>query len=82
MLAADAAYMPAVDRINYGKGPFTDSVGRITLPALIPGATYRISDRSTVNDRDKGVQVRTDFTAGPGEIVDLGDILIEKPKAP
>ena len=82
MLAADAAYMPNVDRIHYGKGPLTDSDGRITLPALIPGALYRISDRSTINDRDKGVQVRKDFTVNPGETLDLGDILIEKPKAP
>ena len=60
--------------------PITDADGRITLPALIPGALYRISDCSTMNDRDKGVQVRKDFTVKPGETLDLGDILIENPK--
>ena len=79
MLAADATYMPNVDRMHYWNGPFTDADGRITLPALIPGAWYRISDRSTMNDRDKGAQVRKDFTVKPGETLDLGDILIEKP---
>jgi hypothetical protein len=82
MFAADAASLPSVDRIHYSKSPFTDSEGRITLPALIPGALYRISDRSTVNDRDKGVQVRKDFTVKPGEMLELGEIMIEKPKAP
>ena len=82
MLAADAAYIPNVDRIHYWKGPYTDAEGRITLPALIPGALYRISDYSTVNDRDKGVQVRKDFTVQPGETLDLGNILIEKPQSP
>jgi RNA polymerase sigma factor (sigma-70 family) len=80
MLTADAAYMPNVDRIHYWKAPLTDADGRVTLPALIPGALYRISDHSTVNDRDKGVQVRKDFSVKPGETIDLGDILIENPK--
>jgi hypothetical protein len=80
MLAADAAYMPNVDRIHYSGGPFTDADGRITLPALIPGALYRISDVSTINDRDKGAQVRKDFSVQPGETLDLGDILIENPQ--
>lgn len=80
MLAADAASMSNVDRIHYWRGPVTDAQGSITLPALIPGASYRISDYSTVNDRGKGVQVRKDFTVQPGETLDLGDILIENPK--
>ncbi|MEA2631214.1 MAG: hypothetical protein QOE66_1433, partial [Chloroflexota bacterium] len=80
-LAADAEYMANVDRKHYWNGPSTDAEGRITLPALIPGALYRINDFSTVNDPAKGVQVRKDFTVKSGETLDLGDILIEKPKA-
>ncbi len=71
--------MPNVDRKHYWKGPLTNADGRITLPDLIPGALYRISDYSTVNVDDKGVQARKDFTVKPGETIDLGDILIEKP---
>jgi hypothetical protein len=37
--------------------------------------------RSTINDADKGAQIRKDFTVGPGETVDVGDILIEKPRS-
>ncbi len=74
-LAADAAYMPNVDRKHYWRGPLTDADGRITLPDLIPGATYRISDRSEPGKP----HVRKDFTVKPGETVDLGEILIEKP---
>jgi RNA polymerase sigma factor (sigma-70 family) len=76
-LAADAAYMPNVDRKHYWRGPFTDGDGRITLPDLIPGAMYRISDTS--KRPEKGVRVRKTFTVKPGETADLGDILIEKP---
>ena len=73
--------LPNVDPKHYQRpnGPVTDAEGRITLPDLIPGALYRISDWSTGNDPDKGVQVRKDFTVKPGETLDLGDILIEKP---
>ena len=76
LLAADAAYLPNLDRKHYWKGPVTDANGEITLPDLIPGALYRISDFSTVNDRDLGVQVRKEFTVKAGEMLDLGDILI------
>jgi hypothetical protein len=47
---------------------------------LIPGATYRIIDRTPFRGPD-GPQFRKDFTVKPGEILDLGDILIEKPGA-
>ncbi|MFI5453829.1 MAG: sigma-70 family RNA polymerase sigma factor [Isosphaerales bacterium] len=79
MLAADATYMPNLDRKHYWGGPFTDAAGRITLPDLIPGALYRISDPS--NRPQQGVQVRKDFSVKPGETLDLGDILIEKPQS-
>ena len=78
-LAADAAAVINLDRKHYWNGQFTDADGRITLPDLIPGATYRINDWSTINDETKGVQVRKDFSVKPGETLDLGDILIEKP---
>ena len=78
-LAADAAYMPSVDREHYWRGPLTDALGRITLPDLIPGASYRVSDSS---DRaEKGVRVRKDFSVKPGETLDLGDFLIDKPSS-
>jgi RNA polymerase sigma factor (sigma-70 family) len=80
-LAADADFIANVDHKNYPDMPRTDAEGRITLPALIPGALYRILDFSTVNDQDKGAQIRKDFTVKPGATLDLGDILIEKPKA-
>ena len=74
-----AAFLPNVDPKHYPNGTATDADGRVTLPALIPGALYRISDWSTVNVQDKGYQIRKDFTVKPGETLDLGDILIEKP---
>jgi hypothetical protein len=76
-LWADAAYLPNINWNEFA----TDNDGRITLTALIPGAPYRISDWSTVNVQGKGYQIRKDFTIKPGEIVDLGDILVEKPES-
>jgi hypothetical protein len=78
-LAADAVWLINLDRKHYWNGRFTNADGRITLPDLIPGAWYRISDSSTMNVENQGVQVRRDFTVQPGETLDLGDILIEKP---
>ena len=63
-----------------GTARVTDAEGRITLPDLIPGALYRISDFSTVNDPRRGYQVRKDFTVKPGETLDLGDTRIARPK--
>jgi hypothetical protein len=78
-LAADAVLIAGFDRKHYWNERFADADGRITLPDLIPGASYRIIDFSTVND-DQGVQVRKDFTVKPGETLELGDIVIEKPE--
>jgi hypothetical protein len=46
----------------------------VTIPALIPGATYRLAIPGTT-----GTQRHKDFTVKPGETIDLGDILIERP---
>ena len=80
-LVADAALMGNVDRKHYWHGPSTDEEGRVNLPDLIPGAMYRIVDFSTTDDQAKGAQIRKDFTVKPGETLDVGDILIEKPPA-
>ncbi len=80
ILFADEARLPSVDPINYEQVPVADAEGRITFPALIGGASYRIVDRTTVRDPD-GPQIRKEFTAKPRETIDLGDILIGKPGA-
>ncbi len=78
---AESDFIANIDRKHYGNGPRTDAEGRITLISLIPGALYRITDFSTVNDDTKGIQIRKDFTVKPGETLDLGDIVIAKPGA-
>ncbi len=78
-LFANEATLDSVDPPHY-RGPIaSDADGRISLPALIPGATYRILDQTTNRD-ENGSQIRKEFTVKPGEDVDLGDILIEKPQ--
>lgn len=66
-----------IDTVNYGVDLVSDAEGRLTLPALIPGATYRIVDYTVA----RGVvpPVRKEFTVKPGQMLDLGDILVEKP---
>jgi hypothetical protein len=76
----DSGLLIAIDPVNYPSDPASDGDGRIVLPALIPGTTYLIEDRSTVGG-PSGPRLRKEFTVKPGEIVHLGDILIEKPQA-
>ena len=77
-LFADTARLIQVDPQHYYRPNLlrTDADGRVTLPDLIPGAFYRISDYSP----SKGWLVRKDFTVKPGETLDLGDIVIEQPQ--
>jgi hypothetical protein len=77
LIAADENVQP-VDRINYPGPLASDATGRLVLPVLIPGATYRLTDRM-VGGRPGGPQVRKEFMVKPGEALELGDILIEKP---
>jgi hypothetical protein len=76
---ADSEYLSRADPERYAD-LVTDSQGRITFPALIPGATYRLNDMSTLDDAG-GRKTRGSFVAGPGEAVELGDIVIEKPES-
>jgi hypothetical protein len=66
-----------LDPTNYSRDLVSDPQGRLTLPVLIPGANYRFIDYSP--GREAAPQVRSEFTVQPGEMLDLGDIRIEKP---
>jgi RNA polymerase sigma factor (sigma-70 family) len=71
--------LDGVDPINYEKPVAADADGRVVLRVLIPGATYRFTDRAA----NQGPFVRRllrEFTVKPGETLDLGDIVIEKPR--
>jgi hypothetical protein len=76
---ADADYLTRIDSVNYRKEPTSDAKGRIVFPALIPGATYRVSNRARARRADPP-PVPKEFTVKPGETLDLGDIPIEKPR--
>jgi len=75
-LIADVATVAGIDSINYADGPLSDALGQIVFRALVPGATYRRTPRGT-----RGTPLSDEFTVKPGEILDLGDIVIEKPQA-
>jgi RNA polymerase sigma factor (sigma-70 family) len=77
-MLADEAFLTVVDPINYPKAPTTDAQGRIVFPALVPGATYRLSGGSRIPSN--GPQLHEVFSLKPGETIDLGNILIEKPE--
>jgi hypothetical protein len=86
---ADESPLVTIDPTNYGKFDpgnrglsfnfDSDQDGRLTLPVLIPGATYRIYDSS--GQRPNNRQLRKEFVARSGETLDLGDILIANPRS-
>jgi RNA polymerase sigma factor (sigma-70 family) len=70
MLAAgDAAFWGGfVQHSNVRQDWHTDAEGRVTWRGLVPGATYRVHNR--------------EFTARPGEVLDLGDVMVDGAAAP
>ncbi|HYT91379.1 MAG TPA: sigma-70 family RNA polymerase sigma factor [Gemmataceae bacterium] len=62
-----AAYL---DPARHGDGPRSDAEGRVTLPALIPGATYRVF---------LGPGKARDFRVEAGRLAELGDLTIDSP---
>ena len=76
---ADEGFLQDIDPINYPEPIASNSEGDIVLPVLIPGAAYRFVDRTTIRD-PKGPQIRKEFTVKPRETLDLGNLLIEKPR--
>jgi protocatechuate 3,4-dioxygenase beta subunit len=77
-ISAEAAPLTRVDSINYEKDPTSDTQGQVVFPALIPGASYRVSPSIRAN-RMSQPPAKT-FTVKPGETLDLGDVVIEKPR--
>jgi hypothetical protein len=74
---ADEGTVTTIDPTNYSTRFTPDAEGRISFPALIPGATYRLYDYTAPTT--DGPKLRKEFVSKPGETLDLGDILIEKP---
>ncbi len=77
-LFADESPLFRIDPVHYGDDFQSDAQGRVTFPALIPGASYRLVDRTPLMDGGEPV-IRKEFTVKPGEALDLGDILVAKP---
>jgi hypothetical protein len=69
---ADVAPAPFLAPAQY-QGRHTDDEGRITLPALIPGATYRITGGY---DPKEGFRFK-DFKVESGQRLDLSDLKLD-----
>jgi RNA polymerase sigma factor (sigma-70 family) len=70
---ADVIAVQAIDRIFRGgyKAVVTDKQGRCTIPALIPGATYRFDAL--------GLRSVPSFTVQTGETLAMPDIVVDRP---
>jgi hypothetical protein len=65
----DEIRLTDMDCLHYVDGRVTDGQGRITLPALIPGVTYRFSDNGSERE----------FAVEAGKNVELPDMTIWYP---
>ncbi len=57
-LFADESSLARLDPVNYETGFASDAQGRITFPALIPGATYRVVDLTPISGGDSRPEIR------------------------
>jgi len=73
-LSADAMIIDNMDLPTF-RDLATGEDGRLTLPALIPGASYRVS-----TFHDGGYHIVKEFTARSGDTLDLGDLTVERNK--
>jgi hypothetical protein len=71
-VAADTVPVRIADRLNYPQPLRADDNGRLTLSALIPGATYQVVTRMIVFAKE--------FRATVNETIDLGDITVDTAK--
>jgi protocatechuate 3,4-dioxygenase beta subunit len=68
---ADSDSVANVDPLNYGGGgPVADAAGRCTLPALIPGVTYRLNG--------PGLKAAKEVVVKPGETLDVGNVVVDR----
>jgi beta-lactamase regulating signal transducer with metallopeptidase domain/protocatechuate 3,4-dioxygenase beta subunit len=74
-ITADSDYAGNVDRLNHPINAKSDEQGRMTIRALIPGATYRVMVR-----REGQFQIAKEFQTKASEVLELGDITVERPK--
>ncbi len=70
VLTANSDFISNIDRLNHWTRRKTDADGRITFPALIPGATYTVAVT-----RDGKAAIAKTFEAKANETLDLGDII-------
>jgi hypothetical protein len=74
-LAADEDVAANIDRKNQTPFPKSGQDGVATFRALIPGATYDLA-----GGRDGKLAVLKQFTAEAGKILDLGDVVADRPR--
>ena len=72
-LVADVDFISNLDRTNYPLLLQADKRGKLHLPALIPGATYRV--RVSQGGRQRTAKT---FQGKANETLDLGDIVVER----
>jgi hypothetical protein len=68
--SADTVWAAYLNPARHGDGPRSDAEGRVTLPCLIPGASYRVL---------LGAGKARDFTVEAGRTAELGDLTIDAP---
>jgi RNA polymerase sigma factor (sigma-70 family) len=71
-LSADEDFVANLDRRNYWHRPQTNQQGRVTLPALIPGASYRLAYVGK-----EGKMLHKEFTPEAGKVIDLGIMTVQ-----
>jgi protocatechuate 3,4-dioxygenase beta subunit len=73
-LAADSDFITNIYQTHFDQ-PIPDAAGKLTLPPLIPGATYWIL---TSKANDGRFEIAREFQVKSGEKLNLGDVVVAK----